>query len=106
MKIAHLSLLALCLSVSAVTPALADQALAQRKACLSCHGVDKAVLGPSLKDVASKYRGHKGMEAKLAEKILKGGGGVWKMPMGPMPAQSQVSSAEARQLSAWVLSLK
>ncbi|MBP6615825.1 MAG: c-type cytochrome, partial [Aquabacterium sp.] len=90
----------------AVTPALADQALAQRKACLSCHGVDKAVLGPSLKDVASKYRGQKGMEAKLAEKILKGGGGVWKMPMGPMPAQSQVSSAEARQLSAWVLSLK
>ncbi len=45
MKIAHLSLLALCLSVTAVTPALADQALAQRKACLSCHGVDKAVLG-------------------------------------------------------------
>ena len=22
--------------------------------------------------------------------VLKGGGGVWKMPMGPMPAQSQV----------------
>lgn len=106
MKIATLSLTVLCLSATCVTPAMANQELAQRKSCLSCHGVDKAVLGPSFKDVANKYRGQKGMEAKLAEKILKGGGGVWKMPMGPMPAQSQVSTAEARQLSTWVLSLK
>lgn len=106
MKIAAMSLLTLCLSATAVTPALANQELAQRKACLSCHGVDKAVLGPAFKDVANKYRGQKGMDAKLAEKVLKGGGGVWKMPMGPMPAQSQVSAAEAKQLSAWILSLK
>lgn len=106
MKIATLSLTVLCLSATCVTPAMANQELAQRKSCLSCHGVDKAVLGPSFKDVANKYRGQKGMEAKLAEKVLKGGGGVWKMPMGPMPAQSQVSTAEARQLSTWVLSLK
>lgn len=106
MKIAALSLLTLCLSATAVTPVLANQELAKRKACLSCHGVDKPVLGPSFKDVAHKYRGQKGMDAKLAEKVLKGGGGVWKMPMGPMPAQSQVNSAEAKQLSSWILSLK
>lgn len=106
MKIAPLTLTALCLSATLVTPAVANQELAQRKACLSCHGVDKAVLGPSFKDVAQKYRGQQGMDAKLAEKVLKGGGGVWKMPMGPMPAQTQVSATEARQLSAWILSLK
>ena len=106
MKIAALSLLTLCLSATVVTPALANQDLAKRKACLSCHGVDKPVLGPSFKDVAHKYRGQEGMDAKLAEKVLKGGGGVWKMPMGPMPAQSQVNLAEAKQLSSWILSLK
>lgn len=99
-------LTALCLTVAAATPALASQDLAQKKACLSCHGVDKAVLGPAFKDVANKYRGQQGMDAKLADKVKQGGGGVWKMPMGPMPAQGQVSAAEARQLTGWILSLK
>ncbi len=106
MNMSHLSIAALCLSATVMTPAWANQELAQRKACLSCHGVDKAVLGPAFKDVANKYRGQKGTEAKLAEKVIKGGGGVWKMPMGPMPAQTQVSAAEAKQLTAWILSLK
>lgn len=106
MKFANLSLAALCVITAAVIPAHASPELAKRKACLSCHGVDKAILGPAFKDVAQKYRGQKGVDAKLAEKIVKGGGGVWKMPMGPMPAQTQVSATEAKQLSAWILTLK
>ena len=106
MKIVTLSLLTLCLNATGLTAAQASEELAKRKACLSCHGVDKPVLGPAFKDVAHKYRGQKDMDAKLAEKVLKGGGGVWKMPMGPMPAQSQVSAAEARQLTNWILTLK
>lgn len=35
--------------------ASADQALAQKNACMSCHGVDKKIVGPSFKDVAKKY---------------------------------------------------
>ncbi|HET8869914.1 MAG TPA: c-type cytochrome [Aquabacterium sp.] len=101
------SLLAtLALSVTALTPALAEtpQELAQKKACLGCHGIDNKIVGPAYKDVAKKYRGQKGIEAKLVEKVLKGGKGSWGEV--PMPANTQVSEAEAKQLVSWILSLK
>ncbi|MFB0915047.1 MAG: cytochrome C', partial [Burkholderiaceae bacterium] len=41
---------------------------------------------------------------KLAAKIMKGGSGVWGAI--PMPANPQVSAAEANILAAWVLSNK
>ncbi len=40
----------------------------------------------------------------LAGKIVKGGSGVWG-PV-PMPANNQVSEADAKKLAAWVLSIK
>ena len=94
------------LSAASMSPAWANEQLAQQKACLACHGVDKPSLGPAFKAVAAKYRGQKGMDAKLAQKVIKGGGGVWNMPMGAMPPQAQVKEAEALQLTQWILSLK
>lgn len=85
-------------------PALADQALATAKNCMACHAADKKLVGPSYKDVAAKYAGQKDAVAKLAGKIQKGGSGVWG-PV-PMPANTQVSAAEAEKLAAWVLSQK
>ena len=82
----------------------ADAALAQKKNCMACHAVDKKVVGPSYKDVAAKYAGQKDAADKLAAKIMKGGSGVWG-PV-PMPANPQVSDAEAKQLAAWVLASK
>ncbi|KAF1049139.1 c-type cytochrome [Xylophilus sp.] len=86
------------------TPALADLALAKAKQCMACHAVDRKLVGPSYKDVAARYAGQPGAADKLAAKILKGGAGVWG-PV-PMPANSQVSEAEARQLAAWVLTVR
>ena len=85
-------------------PAFAQLELAQSKNCLTCHSVDKKVVGPAYKDVAAKYAGDKGAADRLAQKILKGGSGVWGAV--PMPANTQVSEAEAKKLAAWVLSLK
>lgn len=85
-------------------PALADQALATAKNCMSCHAIDKKLVGPSYKEVAGKYAGQAGAADKLAAKILKGGSGVWG-PV-PMPANPQVSEAEAKKLAAWVLTHK
>ena len=79
------------------------QALAQSKGCLACHAIDKKVVGPAYKDVAAKYKGDKTAEAKLAEKVQKGGAGVWGQM--PMPPQS-VTPAEAKTLVAWVLGMK
>lgn len=85
-------------------PVLADQALATAKNCMACHAVDKKLVGPSYKDVAAKYAGQKDAVDKLAVKIVKGGSGVWG-PV-PMPANAQVSEADAKKLAAWVLSQK
>lgn len=95
---------ALALAAGAVAPAFADLALATSKNCMACHAVDKKVVGPSYKEVAAKYASDKGAADKLAAKIMKGGGGVWG-PV-PMPANPQVSEAEAKKLAAWVLSQK
>jgi cytochrome c len=91
-------------SVAFSGAARADAALAQKKNCMACHAVDKKLVGPSYKDVAAKYAGQKDAVDKLATKIVKGGSGVWG-PV-PMPANTQVSEAEAKQLAAWVLTQK
>ena len=98
------ALLFLSLSAGLAAPALADLQLAQSKNCMACHAVDKKVIGPSFKDVAAKYKDDKGAVDMLAGKILKGGSGVWG-PV-PMPANTQVSDAEAKKLAAWVLQAK
>ncbi|HPB91900.1 MAG TPA: c-type cytochrome [Methylophilus sp.] len=80
------------------------KALAQKSGCLACHGIDNKVMGPSYKDVAAKYKGQAGAEAKLVEKVKKGGSGVWG-PM-PMPANSpQVKDEDIKTIVKWVLSL-
>jgi cytochrome c len=97
-------LFAIAATLVAAGPALADQALATAKNCMACHAPDKKLVGPSYKDVATKYAGQKDAADKLAAKIQKGGAGVWG-PV-PMPANTQVSEAEAKKLAAWVLSQK
>lgn len=100
--------LMLLLAVSAVasTSAFAQDpaALAKSKNCLSCHSVQTKLVGPAYKDVAAKYAGQKGAEDKLVQKVIKGGSGVWGQV--PMPANPQVSEAEAHTLVKWVLSQK
>lgn len=83
--------------------AMADQKLAQSKACLSCHQVDKKVVGPAFKDVANKYKGDAKATEHLLTVVQKGGKGVWGNV--PMPPQPGVKPEEAQALVKWVLSL-
>ncbi|MDQ6627865.1 MAG: c-type cytochrome [Pseudomonadota bacterium] len=85
-------------------PAMVGPTLADQKNCLSCHQTDSKIVGPAYKDVAAKYAGQPDASAKLAQKIIKGGSGVWGAV--PMPANPQVNEAEAKQLVQWILSLK
>lgn len=98
------ALLILAASTVVALPAMANQDLATKKNCMACHAVDKKLVGPAYKDVAKKYAGDKSAVDKLAAKVIKGGSGVWGAV--PMPANPQVSEAEAKQLVTWVLSLK
>jgi cytochrome c len=96
----------LLLAAAAGTPlsVLASSELAQKKNCMACHALDTKKLGPAYKDVAAKYAGQKDAVDKLAQKVIKGGAGVWGAV--PMPANAQVNEAEAKQLVAWILTLK
>jgi cytochrome c len=83
--------------------AQADEALAKAKNCMSCHTIDKKLVGPAYKDVAAKYKDDKGAAAMLAGKVKSGGKGVWgQIPMPP----NNVTDEEAKKLVAWILSLK
>ncbi len=84
--------------------AFAQADLAKAKNCMACHAVANKVVGPAYKDVAAKYAGQKGAEDKLVQKVMKGGSGTWG-PV-PMPANPQVTEAEARTLVKWVLAQK
>ena len=83
--------------------AAADAALAQKSACMTCHSVDKKIVGPAYKDVAKKYKGDKTAEAKLIEKVKKGGSGVWGTV--PMPPNAAVKDEDIKTLVKWVLAM-
>ena len=81
--------------------AAANEELAKKSACLACHTVDKKLVGPAYKDIAAKYKGQKDAEAKLIEKVKKGGSGVWG-PI-PMPPNTAVKDEDIKTLVKWVL---
>ena len=86
-------------------PVQASEALAKKHACVACHVIKGAkTVGPAYADVAKKYAGQKGAEAKLVDKVKKGGTGVWGQI--PMPPNSAVPDAEVRALVKWILSIK
>ena len=80
------------------------QALLRQKACLGCHQIDKKRVGPAFVDIANRYGGNFDAGVTyLAATIRNGGRGKWGAV--PMPAQPQVSEAQARELAAWILGL-
>lgn len=90
---------------SAAVDETAAQALAKKNGCFNCHSLNKKLVGPSWKDVAKKYAADASAEAKLIDKIKKGGSGSWGAV--PMPAQSPaVKDADIKTLVEYLLSLK
>lgn len=84
--------------------ATAGEALAKAKGCLVCHGIDKANLGPSYREIAKKYAGEGGAAARLVKKVKEGGSGAWGTT--PMPPQTHLTDDEAKAIVGWALSLQ
>lgn len=82
-------------------PAFANLELAKKSNCMSCHQVDKKLVGPAYQDVAKKYAGQKDAEAKLFEKVKNGGKGVWGEV--PMPPNAAVKDEDIKTLVKWIL---
>lgn len=79
--------------------------MAKKSGCAACHAIDKKVVGPAWMDIAKKYKGDAGAEAKLIAKVSKGGGGVWGVT--PMPAidPSGKKQDDIKQLVQFILNL-
>ena len=76
-------------------------ALAEKSGCLACHGPKQRVIGPSLAEIAARYRADSGAESKLVAKVKSGGQGVWGNV--PMPPFAQMQEQDLRTLVRWIL---
>ena len=101
-RLVHLTLfLIVGLSVSPVTRAADGAALARLKQCLSCHAVDKKLVGPAFTEVSAKYRGDPAAVDTLVASIKSGSKGKWGGMA--MPSNPGISDADLQALAAWVL---
>ena len=70
--------------------------------CQACHTVDKKLVGPSFRDIATKYASDKAALERLQATVKNGGTGVW----GPIPMPpNNVPAADLTTLVRWILSL-
>lgn len=77
------------------------QQLLSDYACTACHAIDKKLVGPSFREVATRYKDDSGAAARLLGKIKDGGAGAWG-PV-PMPPHPQIAADDLKRIVGWVL---
>jgi S-disulfanyl-L-cysteine oxidoreductase SoxD len=88
-------------SVAATSPDKLPAELARNAACMSCHGLDKRIVGPSFREVSDRYKADAKSLDLLVGRVRNGSTGAWG-PI-PMPAQPQVAATEAASIVKWIL---
>jgi cytochrome c len=83
--------------------AQADQALADKSACLNCHAMEKKLVGPTFKEIAAKYKGKADAVSVLKDKIEKGSSGAWGS--NPMPGMGYLPKPDIETLATWIANL-
>jgi S-disulfanyl-L-cysteine oxidoreductase SoxD len=73
--------------------------LLDKNSCTACHGLENKLVGPSFKDIATRYKTQPDATTLLAGKIKNGSQGVWGVV--PMPAQA-LSVADSVQIAQWL----
>ena len=101
MKLFAVVLIPLFLPLGAAS-AHASPELAIKSKCMTCHQMDKKMLGPAFKEISAKYKGQKDAEAMLTDSVLKGSKGKWGTIA--MPPQ-KIAPADAQKLATWILTL-
>jgi len=105
MKARHLAMIPALFLPAAALAAGDAEALFRQNNCGACHAAATKSVGPSLADIAAKYKGDKGAQAKLETKVRNGGAGSFgAMPM-PATAKS-ASDGDIKTMVAWILSQK
>jgi cytochrome c len=71
--------------------------------CMSCHRVEKHIVGPSLKAVAIRY---KNQPEQIRKSILNGSANKWEDSHNAlMPTFKKLKEDEVQSISEWILSL-
>ncbi len=86
-----------------VSGAIAGKNIIETSDCKTCHKINEKSIGPSFIDVAGKYKDDPKSPDYLADKIIKGGGGVWGETV--MAAHPSISKGEAKQIVEYIFSL-
>ena len=71
--------------------------------CRTCHNPQVKTVGPAYVDIAKKYKNTPENQEKLANKIIKGGAGVWGI--AAMSAHPSLSRDDAKTMVNYVLGL-
>ncbi|TDQ09441.1 ThuA domain-containing protein [Pedobacter metabolipauper] len=79
------------------------KALVAKSDCKACHQLNAKSVGPAFMLVSKRYAGNNAAVARLAKKIITGGGGVWGDHA--MNAHPQLSKDDATEIVKYVLSL-
>lgn len=78
--------------------------LINKSDCLGCHNKTNKIIGPAYVEVAKKYPATEKNINMLADKIIKGGTGVWGNM--PMTAHATLKKDDAKLMVKYILSLK
>lgn len=74
------------------------------EACMACHDRETARIGPPFAAIKARYAGTEQPAELLAQRIREGSSGRWGEV--PMPANSQLSPAQALAAARWILGEK
>ena len=77
------------------------QLLMNKSDCKNCHLPNKRSGGPSYLEIAKRYKGKEGAVESLAQKVIKGGSGVWGEHA--MSAHPQLSVADSRAIVEYIM---
>lgn len=72
--------------------------------CLTCHKINEKAFGPSYQQIANKYENNQGNVENLADRIIKGGKGLWGQ--NAMTPHANLSVPQAQQMVKYILSLR
>ena len=76
-------------------PASASQDLAQKSGCTKCHATAAKKIGPSVEEIAAKFKGKAGADAAL----------VAKVKAGKEHPPSKASDDDLKKIVAWMLAM-
>ncbi len=77
--------------------------LMEKSDCRTCHRPNEKLIGPSYAAIARKYPPTEVSVNLMAQKIIKGGSGVWgQIPMAP---HANIPLADTRKIARYILSL-